>query len=159
MIGIMIDLPNFLGWGNHYFDLDSLNCLWDRLASRSYVYFFVIVSICIPVLLICMFYFKIYKKVREMNSDHLRENKKLIQMTKGLFASCFIFTVCSLPYGLILLIDLENKLHRTAFMFSLLLLHLNSSLNPILYAFTNTQIREGYLNLFYFLFNRKKYIY
>ena len=94
-----------------------------------------------------------------MSSKNLRESSTLIKITKGLFASCLMFIICALPYGLVLLIDVNNKLPRTAYMFPGLMLHLNSSLNPILYALTNSQIREGYYNLLFFLFNRKKYIY
>lgn len=36
---------------------------------------------------------------------------------------------------------------------------LNSSLNPILYALTNSQFKRGYQNLIYFVFNRQKYSY
>lgn len=36
LIGCLIDIPNFTGWSRHAFDLDTLNCMWDRLASESY---------------------------------------------------------------------------------------------------------------------------
>ena len=28
--GFLVDLPNFVGWGGHYFDKKSANCMWNR---------------------------------------------------------------------------------------------------------------------------------
>jgi len=86
MIGALIALPYYLGWGNHYFYLDSLNCMWDRLASRFYIYFAVMVGILIPLVLICIFYFKIYQEVRR--ETLVRKISDFVEITNGLFASC-----------------------------------------------------------------------
>ena len=69
-----------------------------------------------------------------------------MRITKGLFASCILFVVCYLPYAAIMLLDSDDTLHRTAYMYAMLLAHFNSSLNPILYAFTNSEIKKGYGN-------------
>jgi hypothetical protein len=36
LIGFLITLPNVTGWSNFIYDKHTLNCLWNRLASRSY---------------------------------------------------------------------------------------------------------------------------
>jgi len=36
LIGFLITLPNVTGWSNLVYDKDTLNCMWNRLASRSY---------------------------------------------------------------------------------------------------------------------------
>ena len=30
VVSFLMEMPNFLGWGNHYYDKKSLNCMWDR---------------------------------------------------------------------------------------------------------------------------------
>ena len=30
LVGVLIDVPNLIGWGGHYYDYDSLSCVWDR---------------------------------------------------------------------------------------------------------------------------------
>ncbi|KAL5018798.1 hypothetical protein ScPMuIL_004520 [Solemya velum] len=35
----LLEMPNFLGWGGHYFDVKSHQCIWDRTASDSYTTF------------------------------------------------------------------------------------------------------------------------
>lgn len=139
----------------------TLSCVWNRLASRYYVYFFIVTAIYIRFVLIVFFYTRIYFKVRNQassNQSMRRQNpNNPLRVTKGLFASCVIFVVCNLPYGLVTLLDLNDQLPRSAYMFSLLMLHLNSFFNPFLYALTNTPRLEGYYYFFYYLFQRKKY--
>ena len=76
--------------------------------------------------------------------------KKTVKTIKGLFISCIIFMVCHLPFGLVILSDLDDKLPNIAYMYSMLIAHLGSSTNVILYAFTNTQLFKGYKNFYYF---------
>ena len=42
------------------------------------------------------------------------------------------------------MMDYEDRLPRTAHMFTMALAHLNSSLNPFLYALFNPSFRRGY---------------
>ena len=57
------------------------------------------------------------------------------------------------------MIDFKDELPRSAHMYPILLAHINSSLNPILYAFTNSNFKRGYINFFYFLFDKKNYLF
>ena len=118
IIGITIDMPNFLGkltwlrhlnlvlilnslnpqkgWGGHAYDNKTLNCMWNRLASQSYSIFFPMSSIIIPCLLILFCYtrigsFVIRSKQRVLKSKRFRST---LRVTKGLFASFFLFTIC-----------------------------------------------------------------
>jgi len=139
-------------------DTATLSCLWNRLASRSYIYFFIFTAIFTPFCLIIYFYIKIYLKVRKQTSTNQSSNSNNpLRITKGLFASCVIFVICNLPYGIVIVLDFREQLPRTAYMFTLLMLHLNSFFNPFLYALTNTPMLEGYKNFFFYLFQRKKY--
>lgn len=57
------------------------------------------------------------------------------------------------------MIDFKDQMPRTVHMYPLLLAHVNSSLNPILYALTNSNFQRGYKNLFYWIFSSRKYLY
>jgi hypothetical protein len=97
----MIDLPNFLGWGGHYFDLKTLSCLWDRLASRSYSIFFPTFCILLPCCLIAFFYIRIFSfatnaRLRATVNTRKQQNEIKIsfRIAKGLFWSYFLYTIC-----------------------------------------------------------------
>jgi hypothetical protein len=36
LIGFLIAIPNATGWSNFVYDKQTLNCMWNRLASKSY---------------------------------------------------------------------------------------------------------------------------
>ena len=126
-----------------------LSCIWDRLASRSYGMTFVISCIIFPCAAIFYFYFQIFffawkskGKTKQMNLG------QSVRIAKGLFASFMMFALCWVPYGFIVMTDFEDKLPRSAIMFTMTIAHLNSALNPILYWIFNTNFRRGYINLF-----------
>uniref|UniRef100_A0A1I8HM29 G_PROTEIN_RECEP_F1_2 domain-containing protein n=1 Tax=Macrostomum lignano TaxID=282301 RepID=A0A1I8HM29_9PLAT len=48
IVSFLMEMPNFLGWGDHGYALKNLACLWDRLASRSYSAFFALVGVVLP---------------------------------------------------------------------------------------------------------------
>jgi hypothetical protein len=58
-----------------------------------------------------------------MSSNNLRESFTLIKITQGFLASFLMFIICALSYGLVLLIDVNNKLPRTAYIFPGFMLH------------------------------------
>ena len=137
------------GWGNYSYDKATLSCVWNRLASFSYNLFLSFVSVIIPCVVIFLFYVRIfyysYKSGQRSNSS---SDKKSIRLAKGLFASFMIYTLCWMPYGLVVLINFYDQFPRTVMMFTMTLGHLNSSLNPIIYFYFNSTFRRGCLNLF-----------
>ena len=153
-------LLNLKGWSNHYYDHKTLNCMWNRLASQSYSIFFPMTSIIAPCCIILFLYIKIFiyaVRVKSKVNTNADRYKITLRIAKGLFTSYIIFALCWLPYGLIVMTDFDNKLPRSAHMYSMLLAHLNSSLNPIVYAISNPLFQTGYKNLFKILFcNTKK---
>jgi hypothetical protein len=124
-------------------------------------------SIVVPCICILFCYFRIFYYVRKSKAKITAklakqtakstnaEMKKSIRIAKGLFASFMLFTLCWLPYGIIVMSDYHDQLPRTAHMFSMLLAHLNSSLNPLLYAIFNPGFQRGYLTFFRVLILRK----
>ena len=43
-----LDLPNFLNWGDHTYDMKTMACSYDRLASYSYTVFFITMFVTAP---------------------------------------------------------------------------------------------------------------
>lgn len=168
------------GWGGHYYDEKTLNCVWDRLASHSYSIFFPMSSIVVPCISILFCYMRIFfyangaktkvipKHAVSMasssksnastiitSSTNVLDHNSLsrsIRIAKGLFASFMLFTLCWLPYGIIVMSDYRDKLPRTAHMFSMTVAHLNSALNPVLYGVFNPAFRRGYKLMFDLIF-------
>ena len=44
----LLDLPNMLGWGDHTYDMKTLACSYDRVASYSFTLFFITMFVTIP---------------------------------------------------------------------------------------------------------------
>jgi hypothetical protein len=143
-IGVLIEIPNNVGWGDLYYDEKTLNCIWNRLASQSYSIFFPMSSIVIPCICILFCYIRIFlyansskSKISAVNTNGVlkqRDFKRSLKIAKGLFASFMLFTICWLPYGLIVMTDHGDNYPPAVHAYSMAFAHLNSSLNPILYA-------------------------
>ena len=50
------------------------------------------------------------------------------------------------------MIDFQNNWPRTVHMYTMLFAHMNSALNPVLYALSNPLFQRGYVNLLKMLF-------
>ena len=57
---------------------------------------------------------------------------------------------------MIVMTDYADRLPRSAHMFSMEIAHLNSSLNPLLYAIFNPAFQRGYMTVFRTILGRKK---
>jgi hypothetical protein len=54
----MLDLPNFLDWGDHTYDMKTMACSYDRLASYSYTVFFITMFVTVSaaaLIVLCVF--------------------------------------------------------------------------------------------------------
>ena len=148
-----------LGWTTQIFDTYTLNCMFNK-KTLSYVSFLVLLGVFIPFCFIVYFYSQILIKIRSVHSNSLLANSAdQMKKIKGLICSCVIFLVCYAPYCIVVLTDINSAYPKEAHMYTMALLHANSSLNPILYFFTNTPIRDGYINLFNLIFRRNFYRY
>lgn len=144
------------------YDNKTLSCILNRTANKVYTVIFLSILIFIPTFSVLYFYSNIFISIikNEMNIGKRRIKstarfKRTVRATKGLFLSCVIFMICHLPFGLVILSDLDDKLPNSAYMYSMLIAHLGSSTNVILYGLTNSQIFKGYKNLFTICLNRK----
>ena len=47
-VAFSLELPNFLGWGGHFYDRKNHSCIWNRMASRSYTMFVTVGLMVVP---------------------------------------------------------------------------------------------------------------
>lgn len=150
----MVDLPNLVGWGGHYYDSKTFGCIWNRLKSHSYSLFYPITSIMIPSTLIFICYLRIFTYARSTSNKVLHMSKELksrnfsksFKLAKGLFLSFMLFSICWLPHAIVVMVDYQDRWPRPVHMFSLVLAHFNSSLNPIFFALSSKNFKKGYRN-------------
>ena len=111
--------------------------------------FMMITYIILPCVVILQFYVRIFIfTYKSRNKAKSSSAIKSIRLAKSLFVSYMLFTVCWLPYGLVVMIDFEDKLPRSVIMFTMTLGHFNSSLNPIFYLIFNSDFRRGCVTFF-----------
>ena len=100
--GCLNNVANIAGWGGFSYDLKSLTCVWNRLASRSYSIFIICVGILIPSGFILFFYLKIFIHVSKStnkigaydSSTSTHTMKKSVKIAKCLFLSFLTFGIC-----------------------------------------------------------------
>lgn len=94
--GVVVDIPNFVGWGGHFFDPKSANCMWNRLASSSYSLFFPITAIFFPCVCIFICYLRIFLFAFRSKSKVStgKDMAQSLKVARSLFASFALFTIC-----------------------------------------------------------------
>ena len=60
-----LDMPNFFGWGDHYFDMKNHSCIWDRTASLSYTMLVSVVLIMGSLCLMGFCHFRIFLHIHK----------------------------------------------------------------------------------------------
>ncbi|XP_002737093.1 melatonin receptor type 1B-like [Saccoglossus kowalevskii] len=153
---VLMDLPNFLGWGGHAYDSKSMVCTYDRTADYGYTIFFILMAICFPIVVVALSYTSVYIFVRRQKkrvmermassaADSTKKFKKTdMQLIKTLFTIFVVFLVCWGPYAIIVLVDYKDRLPAIVHSCVIILAHGNSSLNSVLYGILNKQFRKSY---------------
>ena len=159
VVSALMEMPNFVGWGDHYYDQKSLNCMWDRTADYGYTIFFATAGIGFPVCLISYCHFKVYSYVRMSekrvanSSVEAAANKTTsgnfertasMRLSKTLSIIFVIFCICWTPYAITVVVDRHDEAPLWVYIFVVLIAHTNSSINFILYGMTNREFRRGY---------------
>ncbi|XP_078347056.1 adenosine receptor A2b-like [Oculina patagonica] len=117
----------------------------------------------VSLVLTTVVYIKIYSTVRRHNTQiralqiqqvtqngEMANFASLVKTAVGTFYVYFVFLACYLPYFIILVVVESNgpsiALNRFA-IFSVILIFLNSSLNPVIYCWKMRQIRHAVVNI------------
>ncbi|XP_072029375.1 melatonin receptor type 1B-B-like [Amphiura filiformis] len=155
----LIDLPNLLGWGDHGFDPKIMLCTYDYTKAYSYTFFFIVTGFGIPLAAITFSYTNILKFAmatkRELrnitNKDDDKKTRVIdssdLRLLKSILTILVVFLIMWSPYAIIVVFDKNATWSRGVYVVAVILAHLNSSINSILYAATNKNFREGYWHL------------
>ncbi|MBN3297429.1 AA3R protein, partial [Amia calva] len=158
LISCILGLIPMFGW--HKKDMNetsSIKCRFTSVISMSYmVYFNFFGFILIPLLIMVVLYVKIFYLIKkhlkhnsanstECNTYYVKERK----LAQSLALVLFLFAVCWLPLHIMNIIDHigKVKIYKAAIHTGILLTHLNSVLNPVVYPFRIHKIQKAYLHL------------
>lgn len=152
LIGILLILLNFAGIGGHSFDRKSLVCIWDRMATYYFTVTFSVVLVWIPVLSTGSFYFLIYLKFRKSNmavTDMTSQNlqRKSVGFVRTLFLIYAVFTICWVPYALIIVADRYDSFSHEIHVIITTFAHLHPSFNWLVYYLTNKNFKQAFNSL------------
>ena len=152
LLGVAIDLPSHLGWSQHGFDNKSHKCIFDRKFRYAYLAFFCIVGIMLPLVVIIIFYLKIFihmsaAKVKLDKYAHLGTHKiffKTLRQARMMFVTFVAFSFCWSPYVFVLLLDKDDTYPLEAHLITSMIAHIHASLNFVIYGLHNKTFREAY---------------
>ena len=166
--GVLMSLPPLLGWTRNVYDHKYMECVFNRLHSESYTIFYTAVVVFTPVLIISVSYAKIFIHVRDSKRRIAQMkgadgNKKVgggnnaldssLKLARTLFCIFGVFVFCWTPFAILVVADPGDKAPMEVHLYILLLAHMHSSLNPLVYAITNKHYRHGYKLVVLYLFS------
>nr|QVK45868.1 G protein-coupled receptor [Proales similis] len=144
-LAIVSDLPNLSDFGGHVFDNKTRSCIFDRL-KVGYTIMIAVGLILVPCAAIGASYLSIFIRVRERSVRTASAcSIKTIRLAQSLFATFAVFSLCWVPLSLIYLIGLDDSLPASLHVIANLIAHINSALNPIIYALFNPYMAEAYV--------------
>ncbi|KAL4217062.1 hypothetical protein ACF0H5_023518 [Mactra antiquata] len=162
ILAVLLDLPNWVGWGGHTFGLKEMGCTFDRTANHSYTIFLATTSIALPMVIVLLCYSilvyyvrKCRIEVRQIGSMSKKRLHDEIQFAITLFVAFVTFVTSWSPYMSGLLFDFEDRWPKELYVFGTLLGHSNSTINPIIYALASVRFRKGYYVFIHKLFRIK----
>ena len=159
-LALLLDMPNWIGWGGHTFGLKEMGCTYDRAKNHTYSIFLATTSIFIPFMIVLTSYLCIFLYVRHSRAtlEKVSGRKHSIikksarnedlQLAFTLFLTFLVFVVCWSPYMVGLLFDYKDEWPKELYAFGTFLGHSNSCLNSIIYAMCNKRFRQGYTLFF-----------
>ena len=151
VVSIGSPLPNHLGWSDQVFDVKTLSCIFDRVKHPSFVFFLAGFLVFTPIIVTAVCYVLIFyqwhQSAKKISNLSKSSSNKSMQLVRVLFLIFFTFVICWAPYAIILLVDYRDNFSVLVHSVIVIIAHFNSSLNPLIYGFTNTQFRAAYLKI------------
>ncbi|KAI8515939.1 melatonin receptor [Branchiostoma belcheri] len=202
---VLLDLPNFLGWGGHHYDRKTMICSYNHLADYSYTLFLVLIGLGLPMGVVIFCYICLYLHVKQSRKNlaklsgknaiiYMKASKSVqyppkspatnkstrmdkslkvsehtkkkgwgrmtnsdFRLLKTLLVIFIIFAFCWTPYGIIFLVDSKGQWPKPVYVMAIILAHLNSSMNSIIYGVMNRSFRQAYIALFRRCFCGRRY--
>ena len=138
----------------------SLIILWGLLSTRDLIN---TIIVAFSLIITFVVYIRIYITVRrhknhidsmqirdEAQSEELKNFIVLIKSTVGIFYVYLVFLICYLPHFIcmtVIRIYGSSIVLKKLFLFSLTLMYLNSSLNPVIYCWKMRHIRHAIMDI------------
>ena len=157
-IPIPLAIGPVLGWSHFEFDSGNCLCLHDFRSPISYSIAVVLVTVLIPLVVMCLCYFQIFKHVRHhsnqvdtMMNNAQTLNVKEVKITKTLLVVIAAYVVSFAPAVIVNLMKIMLPTFKTPLWIDLLftiLLFSNHANNPIIYGALNKQYRKAFKDIF-----------
>ena len=138
----------------------SLVILWGLLSTRDLIRS---ISAALGFIITLVVYIRIYQTVRrhknhiqsmqirdEAQSEEIKNLTVLIKSTVDVFYVYLVFLICYMPYPIskaVTPIYGSSTVLKKLFLFSLTLMYLNSSLNPVIYCWKMRHIRHAIMDI------------
>ena len=136
-------------------------CTYDYQKAYSYTFFFIVTGFGIPLAAIIFSYISIFKfalatkreleEVTKKKTDKNDKNPVIdasdMRLLKSILTILAVFLFMWSPYAIIVVFDKNATWSRGLYVVAVVMAHLNSSINSIVYAATNKNFREGYWHL------------
>ncbi|XP_077863871.1 LOW QUALITY PROTEIN: melanopsin-B-like [Saccoglossus kowalevskii] len=113
IISALVDLPNFMNWGGHRYDMKTLNHREQEPGCHT------------------------------RNTRHAKLSKQQKRLLKMIFAIFAVFILCWVPYGIVVLIDFQDRLSQTVHIIVWVIAHASAALDPVIYAVTNKRFQQS----------------
>jgi ABC-type Fe3+ transport system permease subunit len=111
--------------------------------------FFVLTGIALVSTFTLASYIRIYqhyrasrRRVAQSSEESSRQGS--FRLARTLFITFAVFVTCWAPYVMVVTVDQHDDFPMEVHLYALLLAHLSSSLNAVVYGLTNSAFREGY---------------
>ncbi len=148
--------------GLYKYDEKLRTCWFYRTYNRYLFSSLTLFGTILPCCLIIFFYLKIFihitqAKQRAQTHKLIQKNQIDFKFSMGLFLSILLYICTIVPYSIVAMIDYKDTLPAAYHLYGLVLMRINSCLNPLLYGLTNTLFKKGFKNIYFLLFDRKQY--
>ncbi|XP_078665238.1 melatonin receptor type 1A-like [Branchiostoma floridae x Branchiostoma belcheri] len=153
LYGGVVDLPLHFGWGRHGYDLKTMGCTYDRTHTYGYTLYLIVMIVILPLLTVAYSYTNVYMFVRHsrkrlagaLNEAKVKQDD--LKLIKTLVIMCVSFFICWSPYAIVVLADFKDNWPQTVHILALIMAHASSSINCVIYGFTNDKFRRGLFHL------------
>ncbi|XP_046363508.2 melatonin receptor type 1B-B-like [Haliotis rufescens] len=159
-VGMCLVLLNLADIGGHSFDHKSLECIWERMATYPYTVVFSVVMVWIPIGVTGISYLRIYQHVRAVRSrvhnarathpgstDKSTDRTPDFKLAKTLFIIYIVFSVCWIPYALLIVLDSRDTFQHELHVFIVVFAHLHPSINWLVYYATNRKFHSAFIEI------------
>ncbi|XP_046568437.1 melatonin receptor type 1B-B-like [Haliotis rubra] len=159
-VGMSLVLLNLADIGDHSFDHKSLECIWERMATYPYTVVFSVVMVWIPICITGLSYMCMYRHVRSVRlrvhnvraahpgpTEKAADLKPSFKLAKTLFIIYLVFSVCWIPYALLIVLDSRDTFQHELHVCIVVFAHLHPSINWLVYYATNRKFHNAFIEI------------